>query len=102
MLKMTPAAAMALSSARAEVGAPETYGVRLFAPRDADTGRPSRFGFDFVARPEPEDAVLEESGLTAYVAPEVTAAVGDATLDVEPDGDTARLVLRRDGSSATH
>ena len=100
MFKMTPAAAMALSSARAEVGAPDTYGVRLFAPRDA-TGRPSRFGFDFVARPEKDDTVLEESGLTAYVAPEVTAAVGDATLDVEPDGDGARLVLRRDGEAAS-
>lgn len=95
MLKMTPAAAMALTSARAEVGAPDTYGVRLFTPSATD-GQPSRFGFDFVARPEPGDAVLEEAGLEAYVAPEVAAAVGDATLDVEPDGEAARLVLRRD------
>ncbi len=97
MLKMTPAAAMALTAARSEVGAPDSYGVRFFAPRDPQGGR-SRFGFDFVSKPGPEDAVTEEAGLRAYVAPEVVAVVGEATLDLEEAGDGARLVLRREGA----
>ena len=94
MLKLTPAAAMALTAARAEVGAPESYGVRFFAPRSSE-GSPTRFGFDFVSKPEADDAVTEESGLQAFVAPEV-ASVGDATIDVEEAPDGARLVLRRE------
>ncbi len=94
MLKMTPAAATALAAARSEIGAPDTYGVRFFASTDQTGGR-SRFGFDFVSRPEPNDAVTEESGLKAYVSPEVTSLVGEATVDVEKSDDGARLVLRR-------
>jgi hypothetical protein len=38
----------------------------------------------------------EESGLPAYVAPEVAAMVGEATVDTERSGDQVRLILRKE------
>ena len=96
MLKVTPNAAAALTAARTETGAPDTHGIRFFAATSAQApDQPGRLAFDFVASPEPNDAVAEQSGLKTYVAPEVQDAVGDATVDIEEIGDEAHLVLRR-------
>ena len=38
---------------------------------------------------------MEEHGLKAYVAPEVTQVVGDATVDVESVGGQSQFVMRR-------
>jgi Fe-S cluster assembly iron-binding protein IscA len=103
MLTLTPAAAAALSVARTQAGAPESHGVRFFAPADAPSDA-VRLSLDFVESPEPDDAVSEEAGLMTYVAPEVDGIVGDAVVDVETDGQQSSLVIRPqplDGSATT-
>jgi Fe-S cluster assembly iron-binding protein IscA len=94
MLTLTPTAAMALKRARSQAGAPSNYGVRFFASAPL-TSQTARLTLDFVESPEPADAVTEEDGLKAYVAPEVEQLVGDAVVDVETAGQQANLVLRR-------
>lgn len=96
MLTLTPTAATALTRARSQAGAPTSYGVRFFAsaPLPSET---ARLAFDFVEAPEPADAVTEEGGLKAFVAPEVDELVGDAVVDVETAGQQSSLVLRRQG-----
>ena len=102
MLTLTPAAAAALSAARAQAGAPAGYGVRFSAT--ADEPPAARLSLDFVESPGPDDAVSEEGGLMTYVAPEVDGLVGDAVVDVETDGQQSSLVIRRqppsDGGTA--
>lgn len=101
MLRMTTAAADALTATRTDVGAPETYGVR-FTATAAQDGQGTRIGFEFVPSAQPNDGETEEAGLKAYTSPEVAAIVGDAVVDVEQAGDGARLVMRRetgDGAS---
>ncbi len=104
MLKLTDGAAKVLTNARADLGAPDTHGVRFYTPgEDAAQGGQARLAFDFVAEPSEHDAVDEVSGLKTYVAPEVNDIVGDATIDVEQSGDQARLVLhptRTDGAAS--
>lgn len=95
MLRMTTAAADALTATRTDAGAPDTYGVR-FTATAAQEGQGTRIGFEFVPSPQPNDGETEESGLKAYTSPEVAAIVGDAVVDVEQAGDGARLVMRRD------
>jgi Fe-S cluster assembly iron-binding protein IscA len=95
MLKITPAAATLLATARESSGKPEDFGVR-FSLSEAGTSGPgsARIRFDFVPNAEPQDEVAEESGLRVYVAPEVSAVVGDATLEAQKDDGSAQLVLR--------
>lgn len=93
MLTLTPAAAAALSLARNQAGAPESYGVRFSASSDAPA-EGARLSLDFVESPGPGDAVSEEDGLMTYVAPEVDGLVGDAVVDVETDGQESQLVIR--------
>ncbi len=93
MLTLTPAAAAALSAARSQTGAPESYGVRFSAP-DAAPSEPAHLTLDFVESPQADDAVSEEGGLMTYVAPEVEGLVGDAVVDVETDGQQSGLVIR--------
>jgi Fe-S cluster assembly iron-binding protein IscA len=96
MLKVTPNAAAALTAARSDSGVPDTHGIRFFAASPAEApDRPGRLAFEFVAAPKPDDAVAEHSGLKTYVAPEVEAAVGEATVDTEEVGVETHLVLRR-------
>jgi len=94
MLQLTQNAAVALTTARAESGAPDTYGVRFFTS-STQPNEQARIAIGFVASPEPNDALVEEHGLKAYVAPEVTQVVGDATVDVENVGGQSQLVVRR-------
>ena len=102
MLTMTQAAAAALTATRADVGAPDTYGVR-FTASPAQDGQGTRISFEFVPGPGPDDGQSEADGLQAYTAPEVTAIIGDAVVDLEPTNDGARLVMRRptDAGSAS-
>ena len=93
MLTMTPAAAAALSAARSQSGAPESYGVR-FSASGPTPSEGARLNLDFVESPGPDDAVSEEEGLMTYVAPEVDGLVGDAVVDVETVGQQSSLVVR--------
>lgn len=92
MLKVTPDAASALSSVRAEAGAPDTYGVRFFSTRGPDES--PQLAFDFVAEPQSEDVIGEESGLRTFTAPDVEQLVGEATVDLDQSGSQANLVVR--------
>jgi len=95
MLTMTPTAASALTKARSDTGAPSTYGVRFFASSPTPT-QGARLAFEFVESPQPDDSITNESGLQAFVAPEVDELIGDATVDVETNGRHSELVLRRE------
>jgi len=95
MLKITPEAVTLLATARESSGKPEDFGVRFSLSEGGAPGAASaRIRFDFVPNAEPHDEVAEESGLHVYVAPEVSAVVGDATLEAQKDDGSAQLVLR--------
>jgi Fe-S cluster assembly iron-binding protein IscA len=94
MLTITQKAAEMLAEARQSTGAPDSYGVRLFAAMPPEGGEPS-LAIAFVPDAEPGDKVTEHEGLTAYVAPEVSDALDDATLDVSGADDAEALVLTR-------
>jgi Fe-S cluster assembly iron-binding protein IscA len=95
MLTITQKAAELLVESRQTAGAPETYGVRLFVAMPTEGGSPS-LAIAFVPEAEPGDKVTEQEGVTAYVAPEVSEALDDATLDVSGGDGTEQLVLTRE------
>jgi Fe-S cluster assembly iron-binding protein IscA len=80
MLTITPEAATAVGRWRRKLGAPARSGLRLFADGD-------RWTFAFVRSGRNGDEVVEESGVTAYLAPEVAGAVDGATLDATRNED---------------
>jgi Fe-S cluster assembly iron-binding protein IscA len=95
MLTITRDAATLLTKTRAEVGAPDEYGVRVTVA-DAGTNPRAALIVAFVPGPAPGDDITEQQGLRAYVAPEVSASLEGATLDATPaDGTPPQLVLRR-------
>jgi Fe-S cluster assembly iron-binding protein IscA len=94
MLKLTDGAAKVLTSARSDLGAPDSHGVRFFTPGPDANGKQARLAFDFVDGPAANDKVSEVAGLKMFVAPEVDKSLGEATIDVEQAGDQARLVLQ--------
>jgi len=96
MLTITQKAAEVLAESRQSAGAPDSYGVRLFAAMPPEGGSPS-LALAFVAAAEPGDHVTQQEGVTAYVAPEVSEALDDATLDVSTDDGAQQLVLSRQG-----
>jgi iron-sulfur cluster assembly protein len=99
MLTITHDAATLLTSTRARMGAPEDYGVRLSIP-EPDAGDATGLVLAFVPGPDPGDDVMEQQGIRAYVAPDASAELDDATLDVTPtNGTPPRLVLRRPKAS---
>jgi Fe-S cluster assembly iron-binding protein IscA len=90
MFSLTPTAATAMIGARDEVGVPEDWGIRFFAPTDGSDG----ITFDFVAAPEPDDVLGGSGKLRTYVEAAVHRQIGDATVDfVDADG-TTELVIR--------
>lgn len=93
MFRITHEAATALSTARAASGAPESFGTRFSMAEAREIGQP-RLAVTFVEGPVPGDEVSEQEGMPVYVAPELSAAIPEATVDAEPvDGDT-QLVLK--------
>jgi len=97
MLRITHDAAVALSSARSASGAPDTFGTR-FSIADAAEAGPNRLAITFVERPIEGDDVSEQEGMAVYVAPELSEAMPQATIDAKPvDGET-QLILERDAA----
>ncbi len=95
MLTITHDAATVLATTRAEMGAPDDYGVRLSVPSSVSGDR-TELMLAFVPGPDPGDDITEQQGIRAYVAPDASARLSDATLDATPvDGEPSRLVLRR-------
>lgn len=87
MLTITQKAAELLSESRQSVGAPDSYGVRFFAEG------PAQLAIAFVPEAQPGDQVAEQEGVTAFVAPEVSEALDEATLDVSPEDGVEEFVL---------
>jgi iron-sulfur cluster assembly protein len=92
MLTITQKATEKLVETRQTAGAPDSYGVRLFAAMPPAGGEPS-LALAFVPEAEPGDQVMEQEGMTAYVAPEVAQALEDATIDVSAEDGAERLVV---------
>jgi Fe-S cluster assembly iron-binding protein IscA len=92
MFRITHDAAVALSAARAASGAPENFGTR-FSVSEAQ-GQP-RLAVTFVEQPIPGDNVTEQEGMPVYVAPELSEAIPEATVDAEPVDGEPQLVLKR-------
>lgn len=94
MLTMTPNAETILADRRAEKGAPDSYGVRFFTKQAEDSGQ-TRLAFNFVPSPRPDDTVIDEGDLKAFVAPEVEETIGDIVVDVEQKSGGPGLVVKR-------
>ena len=94
MLTVTPNAQTTLTARRAEKGAPETYGVRFYTKQTEDGGM-SRLAFNFVPAPKPDDTVIKDGNLQAFVAPEVEESIGDVVVDVRDESGTPSLVVKR-------
>jgi Fe-S cluster assembly iron-binding protein IscA len=89
MLTITRKAAELLGESRQSAGAPDSYGVRIFAEG------PAQLAIAFVPEAQPGDEVTEQEGVTAFVARELPEALDEATLDVSPDDGVDELVLSR-------
>jgi Fe-S cluster assembly iron-binding protein IscA len=99
MLTITPTAADILTKTRSDKGAPEGYGVRFYTTTvEEDSGR-ARLAFAFVDAPKEDDTVLDDTGIEAYVAPEVDRLIGDVTVDARQQGEEMGLVVRRAAQS---
>ena len=94
MLTITPTAETILARARTEKDAPAEYAIRFYATRTDDSDR-SRLAFKFVAQPNEDDAVISETDIAAYVAPEVEELIGDVVIDGREKGGRMNLVVRR-------
>lgn len=95
MLTITPTAASVLDRTRTEKGAPGDFGVRFFTTKPEET-EGARLAFKFVASPQAGDVILDDSPIQAYVASDVDALIGDATVDTKENGGDLGLVVRRD------
>ena len=93
MFTITQEAVTLLTNERSSRGAPDTYGVRIFAAMPPERDSP-QIALAFVPEPAAGDEVTEHSGLAAFIAPEVANVVGDATLDASATNGGAELVLR--------
>lgn len=87
MLRITKQAAQRLLRARTERGFDERAGARFVRGT-------SGVGLTFAPAPEAGDQVLTDSELPIYVAEDVTAILSNSVIDVAPDRDESRLVLR--------
>lgn len=90
MFSLTPTATVAMMDAREEVGVPDDWGIRFFAPPDGSSG----VTFDFVAAPEPDDSLGGSSKLRTYVESSLHRQLGDATVDFHDLDGNAELVIR--------
>ena len=90
MLQVSEAAAIFLKEAIVQSDAPNDAAVRL-EPR---VDRPDTLGISFRDEPEAGDDIVEESGLRVFVAPEVSEALSDRTLDVASTQNGVGLTVR--------
>ena len=94
MLTVTPNAQTTLTARRAEKGKPETYGVRFYTKQTEDEGM-IRLAFNFVPAPKPDDTVIKDGDLQAFVAPEVDETIGNVVVDVRDESGAPSLVVKR-------
>jgi iron-sulfur cluster assembly protein len=94
MLTITAQAAAVLVENRRSAGVPDTYGVRIFAAIPPGGGARG-VAVAFVPAAEPGDEVIEQAGVTAFVAEEVTSVLDEAVLDASPVDGGEELVIHR-------
>ena len=90
MLTITETAVDFLAQAREQSDIPSDATLRIGTPSDGDIGG---ITLGFVEEPFAGDAVGEAHGLPVCVAPEISATLEDAVLDVMRDEEGPRLVL---------
>ncbi len=92
MLQITQGAAALLTELRRGQDVPDDYGLRVYAEA-ADEGEVT-ISLGFADAPAKGDLVTEQEGLKVFVAPELTAPLEDAAIDVAQDNGASRLVFR--------
>ncbi len=95
MLIITPTAATILTKTRAEKGAPDDYGVRFYTTETEESPERTRLAFKFVQSPGADDTIIDESGINAYVAPDVDQLIGDVVVDGRESDGRMNLVVKR-------
>ena len=85
MLTITEQAEEALDAVVAAENAPEGAGIRISQGMAAD-GQPA-MGLALAAAPEPGDAVVEDTNVPVFLAPEVAELLDDKVLDAQVEGD---------------
>jgi Fe-S cluster assembly iron-binding protein IscA len=94
MLTITQEAAAVLTDARESSGAPDHFGIRIFAAVPPEGGDP-QLAITFLPDAIPGDEVTEVEGLRAFIEPDLAEALAEVTLDAEfADEGGATLVLR--------
>lgn len=88
MLQITPQAEQHLLRLRDERGFDDKHGVRFLTNAGS-------VGLTFAATPKPDDRVVEGARLPIYVATEALAALDEATIDANAEGEKTVLVIRR-------
>jgi Fe-S cluster assembly iron-binding protein IscA len=88
MLQFTPQAAQHLMRVRQERGFDEKNGARFVS-------NSGRVGLTFAPAPQPDDRVVDASGIPVYLAPEAVPALEQAVVDVRAEDGTNVLVIRR-------
>ena len=79
MLQVTPEATELLHAAKQAEGVPDSFGVRVYgAPAE---GGKVQVHIGFTDQPEEGDSVTEQPVTRLFVAPELTEALTDATID---------------------
>ena len=95
MLQITHGAATLLSELRRGQDVPESAGLRVFP--DATEPGEITIGLGFTDDPIEGDQVTEQEGMRVFVAPELTAPLEDAAIDVSQENGSQRLVFRPQG-----
>jgi Fe-S cluster assembly iron-binding protein IscA len=94
MLTITSDAATVLTGARESAGAPDSFGIRIFATVPPEGGDP-QLAITFIPEAVPGDDVTEVDGLRAFIDPDLSEALSGVTLDAEQVEDgSSTLVLR--------
>jgi iron-sulfur cluster assembly protein len=85
MLTLTENASTIVRDITAQPGMPESAGLRITSEGAGD--QPG-FAISAATEPEADDAVVEQSGATIYLAPEAAEILDDKILDaaVDPEG----------------
>lgn len=90
MLTLTDDAVSAIRALTAQPGLPADTGLRIASTAATDDGIPT-FELALAAAPQPDDHVIETSGVRVFLDPEAQAAFDDKALDAETDEESVRF-----------
>lgn len=95
MLQITHGAATYISELRRGQDVPENAGLRVFP--DATAPGEITIGLGFTDDPIEGDQVTEQEGLRVFVAPELSAPLEDAAIDISQEDGESQLFFRPQG-----